>query len=196
VTTILPEHSSGPAGGLDAPGGGAQGASASTPQTRPPLSPAAVVAQQRRRRRSIRRLLVVGVVLACALGFLAYKMLTSALEYFETANQAVAHRALLGNSTFQIEGVVVPGTVVHATGSDIVRFVIVSDGVHVPVTNTGLPTQLFKPGVPVVLVGHFVGTTDAFASDQILVKHSNSYVAEHPGRISAAIKAGGKASRP
>jgi hypothetical protein len=35
------------------------------------------------------------------------------------------------------------------------------------------------------VVGHFVGTTDRFASDQILVKHSNSYIAAHPNRVKA-----------
>jgi len=53
------------------------------------------------------------------------------------------------------------------------------------VTNTGSPPQLFQPGIPVIVVGHFVGASDRFVSDQILVKHSNSYIAAHPNRVKA-----------
>ena len=56
----------------------------------------------------------------------------------------------------------------------------------VKVDNTGDPPQLFRPGLPVVVVGHFVGSSDVFASDEIMVKHSQSYMAAHPNRVKAA----------
>lgn len=117
-----------------------------------------------------------------ALGFLLFKGLTSSLNYFETANQAVANRASLGSETFNLEGTVVPGTV-HQTaqGAD---FTVSNSGASVKVVNVGSPPQLFKPGIGVVLVGHFAGNT--FASNQIIVKHSASYVAAHPNRVNAA----------
>lgn len=110
-----------------------------------------------------------------------FKGLTTSLNYFETVNQAVAARASLGNRTFHLEGVVVPGTV-HQTpqGAD---FVVASDGVSLHVVNVGSPPQLFKPGVPVVVVGHFSGA--GFSSNQIMVKHSASYIAAHPNRVKA-----------
>ncbi len=117
------------------------------------------------------------------MGFLLYKGLSSALVYFKTAQQALANRAALGDSTFQIEGDVVPGSKHDNGGPSDFSFEISSGPVKVEVHNTGAPPQLFGPGVPVVLVGHFIGTTDTFASDQILVKHSNSYIAAHPNRV-------------
>jgi len=126
---------------------------------------------------------VAAAVLLGAMGFLIYKGVTSAVVYFKTAQQAVEARAALGNSTFQIEGTVVPGSKRAGTGSGNFSFEISSGPVKVEVHNTGVPPQLFGPGVPVVLVGHFVGMTDTFASDQILVKHSNSYIAAHPNRV-------------
>ena len=107
--------------------------------------------------------------------------------FFKTANEAVAQRAALGNSTFQLEGIVVPGTVhdISKQAGTSVAFVVESSGVKVAVTNIGSPPQLFQPGIPVIVVGHFVGSTDRFASDQILVKHSNSYIAAHPNRVKA-----------
>lgn len=138
-------------------------------------------------RRQKRRLAVVGLVLLGAIGFLIFKGLTSAIVFFKTANEAVAQRASLGDSTFQMEGMVLPGTVhtERTRAATTVAFVVESDGVKVHVTNTGSPPQLFQPGVPVVVVGHFVGASDLFASDQILVKHSNQYIAAHPNRVKA-----------
>ena len=69
--------------------------------------------EQRRQRR---RLGIVGVVILAAIGFLVYKGITSAIVFFKTANEAVAQRATLGNTVFQLEGTVVPGTV-HSSGN-------------------------------------------------------------------------------
>jgi len=150
----------------------------------PRRQPTILSAEQKRQRR---RLEVVGVVIVAAIGFLIFKGLTTAIVFFKTANEAVAQRATLGDSTFQLEGMVEPGTVRTARSSSgtTVSFTVESSGVKVAVTNTGSPPQLFQPGIPVIVVGHFVGKTDRFASDQILVKHSNSYIAAHPNRVKA-----------
>ncbi|MGH9062353.1 MAG: cytochrome c maturation protein CcmE, partial [Acidimicrobiales bacterium] len=90
--------------------------------------------------------------------------------------------ASLGARTFQLEGTVVPGTVRQtAQGAD---FSVASAGVTLAVDNVGSPPALFKPGIPVVVVGHFAG--GAFASNQIIVKHSATYIAAHPARVKAA----------
>ena len=130
-----------------------------------------------------RRVALVGLVILGAIGFLLYKGLTSAIVFFKTADEAVAQRASLGNTTFQIEGVVVPGSVHHKKGA--VAFDIESSGVRVAVENSGEPPQLFQANIPVVLVGHFVGMSDRFSSDEIMVKHSNVYIAAHPKRVRA-----------
>jgi cytochrome c-type biogenesis protein CcmE len=66
-----------------------------------------------------------------------------------------------------------------------VSFRIESKAVEVPVVHHGDPPELFKPGIPVVLEGRFRG--DAFSSDRILVKHSESYVADHPERVTTTV---------
>ncbi|MDA8038208.1 MAG: cytochrome c maturation protein CcmE [Actinomycetota bacterium] len=134
---------------------------------------------------SAKRLWAAGVIIVAALGFLMFKGLTSAITFFKTANEAMAARAQLGNSDFQMEGTVVRGSV-HHVGTDVYRFTVESSGVKVDVENTGEPPQMFRPGLPVVVVGHFVGSSDLFASDEIMVKHSQSYIAAHPGRVRAA----------
>ncbi len=135
----------------------------------------------RPRTHSSRRLWLAGIVVLGAIAFLVFRGLGNSLIYFKTADEAVASRAQLGSSDFRIEGVVVPGSV-RPVGTD-VAFAIASKGVQVPVVNQGSPPQLFQPNIPVVLDGHFAG--QQFLSDQIMVKHSSVYIAQHPGRVTA-----------
>ena len=62
---------------------------------------------------------------------------------------------------------------------------------------TGSPPQLFQPGIPVVVVGHFASAgSDVFVSDQIMVKHSANYIAAHPDRVQGAERHGAAEPRP
>lgn len=127
------------------------------------------------------RYLVVGAVLAGAASFLLVKGLAGSLDYFETVDQAISHKTSLGDQTFRLEGLVVPGTVVRtATGVD---FTAAGSSHRITVENTGNPPQLFQPDIPVVVVGHFAG--DTFISNQIIVDHSAQYVEQYPSRVRA-----------
>ncbi len=127
------------------------------------------------------RYVVVGLVLLGALGFLLAKGLSSALNFYLPVNQALHQRASLHGHTFNLEGVVEPGSI-HATPGG-VDFTMTAGGDHVAVHNTGSPPQLFQPDIPVIAVGHFAGS--GFSSNQILVKHTSSYIAAHPSRVTA-----------
>jgi cytochrome c-type biogenesis protein CcmE len=147
----------------------------------PPHSGPALPAPRRKRNK---RLWVVFGLLAAAFVFLLVEGLGSSLNYFDTVDQAIAHRATLGTTTFRLEGDVVPGSI-HSTrvGTDF----SISDGARsLQVANTGSPPQLFQSNIPVVVVGHFANATSlAFLSNQILVKHSATYIAAHPNRVKA-----------
>lgn len=131
-----------------------------------------------------RRLWLAGVVVLAALGFLVFQGLGNATMYFRTADEAVAQREQLGDRRFRIEGDVIDGSV-RQVGND-VSFTLVKNNVQVPVQHKGDPPELFRPGIPVVLEGRFQG--DHFASDRILVKHSETYVAKNPERVSTTIR--------
>ncbi len=118
------------------------------------------------------------LVVLAALGFLVFEGLGNATLYFRTADEAVAQRASLGTRRFRIEGTVVPGTVAKS-GNDVV-FDIENNGKTVHVRNSGSPPEMFRPSIPVVLEGHFQG--DVFLGDRIMVKHSETYRAQHPDR--------------
>jgi cytochrome c-type biogenesis protein CcmE len=127
---------------------------------------------------------VVFAVLIAAFVFLLVEGLGSSLNYFDTVDQAFAHRGTLGTTTFRLEGDVVPGSIRStAVGTNF----DISEGSHtVQVANTGSPPQLFQADIPVVVVGHFASTgSNSFDSNQILVKHSANYIAKYPNRVKA-----------
>lgn len=138
------------------------------------------------RRRPRLRLIVVVAVVVGAVVFLLAEGLSSSLDYFDTVPQALAQQHSLGTTTFRLEGLVVPGSIRRTeVGTD---FVVSGGGHRIAVYNTGSPPELFQPNIPVVAVGHFAGSTGAparFDSDQIIVKHSADYIAQHPARVRA-----------
>ena len=146
-----------------------------------------VVAPRRRRflLGSRRRQVIAGLVVASAVAFLLAEGLSSATVYFKTADQAVADRGALGTKPFRIEGTVLND--VRQVGK-ITRFDIFANGVTVPVADTDQPPELFKPGIPVVLEGHWQGSV--YAADQIMVKHTASYTEAHPNRLKSQLPAG------
>lgn len=147
-----------------------------------PVPPAPRVVRRRTFLGSRRRQAVAGVVVAGAIGFLLYQGLNNATQYFLTTSQAVAKKAQLGTRQFRIEGTVEPN--VQRVGS-YTDFSIYADKVTVAVVDTNDPPQLFRPGIPVVLEGHWAGSY--FASDLIMVKHTASYTAAHPGRLKSQL---------
>ena len=129
-----------------------------------------------------KRVAILGTlgVLAVALVFMAYQGLNNATVFFRNVDEAVVERDQLGDKRFRLQGSVVPGSV-EADGSS-VRFVVEHDGVEADVVHAGDPPELFQPDIPVVLEGSWSDEGDWFASDRILVKHSEDYEAENPER--------------
>lgn len=135
--------------------------------------PRPLTLRRRAQRKRLRYLMVLGL-LGAALVFLLVEGLGNSLDYYDTVDQALAHRADLGTSTFRLEGVVLPHTV-HATarGAD---FSVGEGRRAIAVHNVGSPPELFQVGIPVIVVGHFApGGGVVFESNQIMVKHSANY---------------------
>jgi cytochrome c-type biogenesis protein CcmE len=128
---------------------------------------------------SRRRVLVVTLIVLAAVAFLLTRALGDSVVYFRTADEAVADKAELGTRRFRIEGTVLDGTVREA--SQATRFAIAEKGVRVDIVHQGDPPELFQPGIPVVLEGRWAGAH--FASDRIMVKHSEQYRSGNPERV-------------
>jgi cytochrome c-type biogenesis protein CcmE len=142
-----------------------------------------------RRRRGVPAAIILVAVVA-ALGFIAIKALGDASLFFLNADEAVEQRDDLGTDRFRLQGTVVDDSVDET--DDGVTFQVEFDGVTVDVVHRGDPPELFQPGIPVVLEGHWDG--EVYASDRILVKHSSEYEAEHEDRLQDADDGGDEGS--
>jgi cytochrome c-type biogenesis protein CcmE len=125
----------------------------------------------------------VAVILLGAVAFLVYQGLNNATLYFRNADRAVAEREDLGDRRFRLQGTVVDGSVEQE--GDGVVFAVEHGGQQVEVHHLGDPPELFQPGLPVVLEGSWADGEPWFASDRILVKHTNEYRADNPDRVPA-----------
>jgi len=134
------------------------------------------------RRRSLWAYGILAVVLV-AVGVVAFQGLTSASLYFYNADEAVEQRDVLGDKRFRVQGTVQDDVTTTADG---VTFTITFNGVDVPVVHDGDPPQLFEPGIPVVLEGHWATDAEPFLSDEILVKHDAQYEEDNGDRIADA----------
>ena len=128
-----------------------------------------------------RRAWIAFAVIAAALGFLLFRGLGDAAVYFLTADEALAQREELADRRFRVEGIVVAGSVQRNEGG--VEFDIRERGATVAVRHEGDPPELFQPGIPVVLEGHWDSDRPVFQSDRILVRHTEEYRAENPERV-------------
>ncbi len=138
------------------------------------------------RRGSRTRVFVALGAIVCALSFVLFKGLGDASQFYRPADQALAQRSSLGTKRFSLIGVVIDGTVVEQGRR--VSFTIEQNGTQIPVMHSGVPPELFRPGMPVLLDGHFEATTGkaVFLSDRMAVKHSADYKSENPDRIDAS----------
>lgn len=131
------------------------------------------------------RLGIVLAVIAGAIAFLAVKGLGDATVFFKNADEAVAERDDLGTKRFRLQGTVVDGTV-DTVGTG-VEFAVAFNCEQVRVRHEGDPPELFKPGIPVVLEGHFAAPpSEVYESDKIIINHTNEYRVDEEDRLALA----------
>lgn len=139
------------------------------------LTPAVSSDLPKRRARNWLLMLGIGLLLV----FVLWQALSSARVFYYNVDEAVDIRTELGEDTFRMQGVVVTEPATNSSGA--MAFVVVFNEVRAEVVHVGEePSDLFDLGQPVVVEGHWQGET--FVSTQILVKHSESYVADNGDR--------------
>lgn len=122
------------------------------------------------------------VVLLGALGLVVFNGLNDAALFYYNVDEALEQREDLGDQRFRMQGSVIDGTIEQVEGG--VEFVLAFDGAEVPVHHQGDPPELFSAEIPVILEGRFDG--EGFASDEILIRHDNTYTEEHEDRLDRA----------
>ncbi|WP_419843018.1 cytochrome c maturation protein CcmE [Candidatus Poriferisodalis sp.] len=150
---------------------------------------AAARRQLGRQRKAV--IVTVVLVLLIAGGAATVAGLRNATLFFRNADEAIAARSELGDRRFRLQGRVVPASV--AVDGGVTVFEVIHNCASVSVRHTVDPPDLFEsPWIPVVLEGRWVAgdvvtvsgaDTHFFASDNMLVKHTNEYEAANADRL-------------
>jgi cytochrome c-type biogenesis protein CcmE len=136
-------------------------------------------------RRTIRaRYVVATLVCVGVVAWLLIGGLASNIVYLRPVGYAVQHRAQEGTKSFRMAGQVQRGSI-KPFGDTGVKFVMFDGKYHAPVDLEGSPPDLFKECAPVVVEGHWSGTT--FVGDRLLIRHGAEYSAKQKAADQAAI---------
>lgn len=132
-------------------------------------------------RRPVRALIIGVLVIAAALGFLVYQGLANNLVYYITPSELLAKGAAANGQSFRLGGQVRPGSVHWNAKTRFLRFVLQDPKGSVAVVSQGLPPQMFKAGVGVVVEGTY--RSHRFSATTLMVKHCSTYRAPKPGHV-------------
>jgi cytochrome c-type biogenesis protein CcmE len=132
----------------------------------------------RRRRRLPLAFLVGGIAIIAAVIYLVYANTQANAVYYMTVSELRGCATCTAQSV-RVAGVVQAGSVVRDDQKQLVDFVIAQGTQTLPVTYTGLVPDIFRPGVQVVVEGHYSGQ-GAFQAQTLLTKCPSKFTSAAP----------------
>lgn len=123
------------------------------------------------------RLLLVGGVLALALGYLIFTAFPGNTVYYFTVDELLADEQNLDGRNVRVVGKLVPDSFQRTDGTTLAHFSIQDKGETVDATYNGVvPDLFFNPHSDVVLEGSYQ-SEGVFHTDSIVVKCPSKYQA-------------------
>lgn len=132
-------------------------------------------------RRKTRRF-VIGALAVALIAFVAIAAggINENLVYYWTPTDLRAAGDKAYGATIRLGGMVAPGSIKHHTGTTGVEFDVNDANAIVHVKSSGVPPQMFRDGIGVVVEGTMTrGGT--FESRRLMVSHNNEYKAPEAG---------------
>lgn len=124
-----------------------------------------------------RRMIGVVAVLAAAamLGAAVVSNLGDNLVYYVSPTELAAMGDKAQDATVRLGGLVLPGSFDLKKCDPGCEFRVTDGTTELAVATEGLPPQMFRAGIGVVVEGQLQG--DVFHTDRVLIKHDNEYKA-------------------
>lgn len=113
-----------------------------------------------------------------ALAFIAMGNLGENLVYYWSPTEMVAQKDKAEGAVIRLGGLVEPGSVKQE--GDKLTFRVTDGANAVSVASTGVPPQMFREGIGVIVEGE-LGNDGTFDCNRLMVKHDNEYRAPKAG---------------
>jgi cytochrome c-type biogenesis protein CcmE len=132
------------------------------------------------------RLIALGALLVAGAGlaFVAFGNIGENLVYYWSPAEMITQGEKAYGPTIRLGGVVKPGSIQWNAEHTTLHFQVASDhtpeSVAVTVRSTEVPPQMFRDGIGVVVEGTY-DKSQVFASNRLMVNHSNEYRAPKEG---------------
>ena len=132
-------------------------------------------------RRSIRSLAIGVALIATVLGFLVYQGLSNNLVYYVTPSELLAKGLGANGQSLRLGGLVQPGSRHWNARTQTLNFVLQDPKASVPVVSHGLPPQMFREDIGVVVEGTYM--RGLFRATDLMIKHCATYRAPKRGQV-------------
>ncbi|HYX48713.1 MAG TPA: cytochrome c maturation protein CcmE [Ktedonobacteraceae bacterium] len=133
----------------------------------------------RRRRRLPIAFILGGLAILGAVIYLVYANTQTNAVYYFTVSE-LKHCSICNTQSVRVAGAVEAGSIVHNDQQQQIRFVITDGGHALPVVYSGVVPDIFRPGITVVVEGHYTGQ-GPFQAQTLLAKCPSKFQAATPG---------------
>ena len=130
------------------------------------------------------RRFMIGALLVAAIAFIVIAAggINKNLVYYWTPSDLFANGDKAYGATIRLGGMVAPGSIRNHAGVSGVEFDVKDAGRIVHVKSNGVPPQMFREGIGVVVEGTMI-RGGYFQSDRLMVSHNNEYRAPKAGEV-------------
>jgi cytochrome c-type biogenesis protein CcmE len=133
---------------------------------------------------SPRRILVIVALLAAVvIAFLAVQQLSSSAVYYLTPTEA-KQRGIGPHQAVRLGGLVLPGTLHYDAPSRLLTFALSDGTTNVAVVGNGAPPALLREDAGAVVEGEFA-EDGTFRATNVIAKHDEQYAPPSPGKTPA-----------
>ncbi len=133
----------------------------------------------RRRRRLPLSFIIAGIAILAAVGYLVYANTQSNAVYYMTVAELHTCTTCATQQSVRVAGVVQNGSIVRNDAAEQISFVITEGGQALHVTYNGVVPDIFRPGVTVVVEGHYTGQ-GPFNAQSLLTKCPSKFQSATP----------------
>src|SRR5947209_10684003 len=132
----------------------------------------------RRRKRLPLSFIIGGIAILAAVIYLVYANTQANAVYYMTVSE-LKNCTTCTSQSVRVAGTVQSGSIVRDDQKQLITFVITQGGQSLPVTYSGVVPDIFRPGVEVVVEGHYTGQ-GPFQAQTLLAKCPSKFQAATP----------------